>query len=627
MTFAWNYPSNNNSTITGISDAGIEAFKGNPYDSLAREICQNSLDACKDKSKAVKVEFNEFLLDVKDIPDQVNLHKALEKCLEFWVENNNSKGQNFFKKALDVINSEQVEVLRISDYNTIGLDGADKEINSNWSNLIKGSGVSSKEGNAGGSFGIGKSAPFACSDLRTVLYSTLDILGEKASQGVSKLTSFRMEDYTTQGVGYYGHIKKNTPIRDMIKIDNNFNRNESGTDIYILGFTKKDEWDIKIICSILDGFLISILKGTLEVKVNEILLSKETVQTIFDTYNDYINENTKNYYEVLTSSDSKIEQWNFNGYGNVTLYLLQKEGFCRKVYMSRKTGMKIFEQNRLSSFIQFAGVLILEDDSVNSVFREMETPQHDKWEPNRACDEKLAKKNKNDLYKEIKRLVGELQQVSEDEALDIEGLGDYLTDYTEPVNGDENKKEAIENKINEIRVSKISREKIENGTSGTSNTIGKDGVIDIMGTQDDEADGKGIITPGGQGNDTSCGGKLGNVREDLEGKDNFKKEVKIHPVKTRIFCSNKASNQYKIIFQLDRDVKEGYIKFNIIGEQGETDAQIKKAFNNTSNEILKVKRNRVTVHDIKKGYKNSLTFNIEYDDYCTLGVGIYGLEI
>lgn len=282
MAIAWNFPSNNNSTITGISDAGIEAFKGDPYDSLAREICQNSLDACKDRSKAVKVEFNEFLIDVNDIPDKTNLNNALGKCLDFWKENNNTKGQNFFKKALDIMNRDKVEVLRVSDYNTIGLEGADKEINSNWSNLIKGSGVSSKEGNAGGSFGIGKSAPFACSDLRTVLYSTLDITGEKASQGVSRLTSFKQEDYTTQGVGYYGEREKNTPISEMMDIEDDFQRNESGTDIYVLGFCKKDEWDIKIICSILDGFLISIWRGTLEVKVNDILLSKDTIGTILD---------------------------------------------------------------------------------------------------------------------------------------------------------------------------------------------------------------------------------------------------------------------------------------------------------------------------------------------------------
>ena len=48
----WNFPSNNNGDINGISNAGIETFKGAPYEALAREICQNSLDAKLDDLSA-----------------------------------------------------------------------------------------------------------------------------------------------------------------------------------------------------------------------------------------------------------------------------------------------------------------------------------------------------------------------------------------------------------------------------------------------------------------------------------------------------------------------------------------------------------------------------------------------
>ena len=49
MAIGWNFPSNDNGQINGISEAGIETFKGSPFPSLAREICQNSLDAKKRK--------------------------------------------------------------------------------------------------------------------------------------------------------------------------------------------------------------------------------------------------------------------------------------------------------------------------------------------------------------------------------------------------------------------------------------------------------------------------------------------------------------------------------------------------------------------------------------------------
>ena len=56
----WRFPSNNNGQILGISDSGVETFKGTPIKSLAREICQNSIDARCNSDKPVEVEFKTF---------------------------------------------------------------------------------------------------------------------------------------------------------------------------------------------------------------------------------------------------------------------------------------------------------------------------------------------------------------------------------------------------------------------------------------------------------------------------------------------------------------------------------------------------------------------------------------
>ena len=55
MANSWIFPSNNYGTITGIGEAGIETFKGSPYRSLAREICQNSMDARYNSDKPVVI--------------------------------------------------------------------------------------------------------------------------------------------------------------------------------------------------------------------------------------------------------------------------------------------------------------------------------------------------------------------------------------------------------------------------------------------------------------------------------------------------------------------------------------------------------------------------------------------
>lgn len=83
----------------GVSESGIETFKGAPYGFLAREICQNSLDAKLDQSKPVTVEFQKIYVNNYTIPGYEQLKDDLERCLDFWEERHNKKATDFFRKA------------------------------------------------------------------------------------------------------------------------------------------------------------------------------------------------------------------------------------------------------------------------------------------------------------------------------------------------------------------------------------------------------------------------------------------------------------------------------------------------------------------------------------------------
>lgn len=622
----WNFPGNDNGSINGINDSGIETFKGSLHKSLAKEVCQNSLDACRDSTKPVIVEFSKFKIKTSYIPDYSKLKDAFEKCEEYWKEN--EKAKKFFNKGLRVLNSKNVSILRISDFNTVGLDGSDKERNSNWCDLVKGNGVSNKGGSSGGSFGIGKSAPFACSDLRTIFYSTLDKDGKEATQGVSKLASFNDNTKTTIGTGYYGIKERNTPLMELFNIDSNYSRNESGTDIYILGFSEENDWKEKIVAAVLDGFLVSIWKNLLEIRIEEITINKENLHCIFENYDDILDANIKNYYSVLTNNDSIKKEWDFNGLGQAVLYILKKDNYCRKVYISRKNGMKIFEQNRLSpSYLQFAGVLILEGDNLNEFFRKMESPQHDKWEPDRvdSSERNIAKKYKTEMFRKLKSIINELQPETENEELEIEGLGSYLAD--DIVSDDSSaKKESIEDNINETSITKLEFKNVRSNNFGTDNEDGDDDILDSTGSEDQDG-GDGIVSGNGGPNDTSGGGKRGKVSEDEDGTNIMEKAIAVRPVMTRIFCSNKNSNEYKLIFELDKEIKKGYLKMFILGEQNnQEDAQIIYASDVRKNITLKVNKNKIYIGHTDKNSKNTIIFKLGYDDYCTLGVGIYGFE-
>lgn len=64
----WNFPKIEGGQSHGLGDSGMDLFKGDPVKSLAREICQNSVDVRVDDSKPVQVDFQVFDLPVKDFP-------------------------------------------------------------------------------------------------------------------------------------------------------------------------------------------------------------------------------------------------------------------------------------------------------------------------------------------------------------------------------------------------------------------------------------------------------------------------------------------------------------------------------------------------------------------------------
>ena len=166
----WRFPRGDWGEIKGINDAGVETFNSNTLRSLVRESLQNSLDASR--GGKVTVEFEEFTIPFDAIPDADGLRTALELCRTQGGDQSET-ATRFFDNALSAVNSEAIRVMRVSDYGTTGLRGADTcSQGTDWSKLIKESGSSGKHGTSGGSFGIGKYSAFACSSMRTVFFSS-----------------------------------------------------------------------------------------------------------------------------------------------------------------------------------------------------------------------------------------------------------------------------------------------------------------------------------------------------------------------------------------------------------------------------------------------------------------------
>jgi hypothetical protein len=622
MKICWNFPDNNDGKISGISEAGIETFRGDLLKSLAKEICQNSLDAIAESKDKVLVEFELYELPFKNDERIIGLKEYFKLAKEYWQEN--EKTIRILEKAEKNFERDKIRILRISDYNTTGLIGSDKKKNSTWNNLVKSSGVSDKTGSSGGSYGIGKSAPFACSDLRTVFYNTLDINGLEAFQGVANLVSFEKEkDKTTQGTGYYGNSEDNTAIRNM-EYFGSYIRKDCGTDIYVVAFLEDEEWEKKIIEAILENFLIAILKNNIEVKVGKTLINKESLNSLMEEHKDNILL-TYNYYQVLMENDTEAMEFSLRDLGIFKLYLSIKKDFKRTILISRSNGMKIFDKKGISSSIEFSGVCILEDEKINAYFREMETPQHDNWQTDRHRNPKEAEKVKKEFFKLLKEKVLEKGKETITDEMDAVGMGEYLPDIQDANTESENKKENIENVKKKFEYKKITTvETAENDILKVPDTeeqsfineLNEDGEIedeisaqDFLNTSDEKENiGNGTLRNGD---------KLENSK--------FKH---ISPSSIRVFkvFGDSQEEMYKMIFSLDKDTKNIIIAVSIAGEQGNIPIMIKDA-KESNGEILKSRYNKIEMRNLFKNSKYSILFSLNDSENYPVEVKIYGDKI
>ena len=620
----WSFPSNNNGDVNGIGNSGVETFQGAPLKSLAREICQNSLDA-SNSDKPVEIEFMPFELDKASFPDSNSLMDAFQRSLSFW---DIKKAKDFFNEAIDVMGHDEIPFLRISDYNTTGLTGSDGEYNTPWCNLTKSSGASDKAGSAGGSFGIGKFAPFACSSFRTVFYSTLDENGKSAYQGISRITSFRNEaGEITTGVGYYG-AEGNSPVFDQLFLEPGFQRpaGRTGTDVYVAGFRKSPDWKSDIVAAVLDGFLYAVYTGKLIVRVDDIIIDSSHLAALCEDYKEFFSENADKYYEILTSTSSV--DIDFNNMGLIRLWIAirsDRPDMHRKVAMVRKTGMKIMDKGGISGNVPFAGLMLIEGDKINDFLRSLENPQHTKWEPDRCSrGRQYAQGIIRDLVKFIKETLDKLQPDDDGDEVDP-SVGEYLPDEVDdtPPAGDQ-PEETISNTVKRIDRAKTMPRK----RPGTISPNSEDAEVeDKDGEATDSDDGSGAGHNGGHGggNHSGDGDGRGNGTGPHPG-EKPKILVGVKPIKARVVCLDKDKGEYSVTYVPAISAENGYIELFMSAESQNYNAVI-TGVKGLGQSGLSAEGNKINNISFEEKKPVRLRVTIDYHDYCSMEVRAYGNKI
>ena len=630
----WIFPSTNGGKRSGPNEAGIEHFDSNHLLSLAREICQNSLDEKIDNSTSpVRIEFKGFKLpkeklyeygyeDLKEVFD--NELKYVKKYYK-----NDTRPIEFYENAKKILQQDEIYCIRISDFNTRGLRGSESSTDesSNWNNLVKGEGFSDKKENAGGSRGLGQNASFACSKLRLVFYSTKDIDGIVASMGVAKLSSFEDKDGDTlQGTGFFG-IKETRKITEtkqlefidkcnyQIYLDPNFSeRTEPGTDIYIVGFAEQSEqWATSIAISIIDSYFVSILDNKIVVKIEDIELTKDSLPIIFkNLYKEnekLFNPFTINYLNILMTDKYKTQINHFTMFekDDVKLIYALDSNFPSRIAMIRNTGMKIFDKSNLRQQSNFAGLLCLEGTEVNKYFRSLENATHDKWIKSKDSQKKMI-----ELYTYIRNTIAETFKQSIPESVDAEGVGEYLPDELE--SGDNNNSgEGISNDIVEeivVRDRKTSSKK----SKKTDNVPENESNIGII-----DDDGK-YLTPFSNTTTNDTTGRHYEIPASIgNGNSPITYGTNINTIKNRCIYSN---DKYKFIFVSSKDVEKAKISVKIYGEESKYITKIDSAYSNNTPLIID-NNNFINIENIKKDELYTIVFKLQEPGNWALEVNLY----
>lgn len=581
----WRFGNTGYQDEDALDTGDVETFKKDPIASLARETCQNSLDA-RAGEEPVIIEFKVFDINKNDV-NNIGIQELEERicaCYEF--EKDDPKENAILKAMKEYIAQDKIKILRISDFNTKGLEGIEDgtKRGTDFYNLTKGSGVSGKSGTSGGSKGIGKFASFVVSKTNTVYYSSKTKNGS-GFIGITKLRSIPInpddpdDTLLSTGKGSYGNTKKSLPIEGELKLDPSFSREENqyGTDIFLLGFDDIDDWKRDILIKVLESFMVAIYRGNLVVAVDDIVIDSnpESIRSIiykedFDKNRKLTGKKIRAQFELLEKGDAvKNDTLIING-SEVEIYIKsytsqnENESINRCIAV-RSPYMMIDEiGNKLG--IPYSAMCIIGDNELNRRLREIENPQHTSWEINRLNHDKNRKAEtkaiKNQFIEAVEKYIRESLISGEGKPIDLEGASDFLPDYEESGTGD------ISSQIKEdIEVKPLKRPKVNVPKTQKISDAGEGYDFD---TGDENGDEEGIRVPH-EGGDTPEPNPYPHDEpkdEDTgssEGDKTILKKVELQGMRPRIAVTNKHEGKIDIIIDSIYDEQDCEIQLRLVG--------------------------------------------------------------
>ncbi len=451
----WHFAEKKGGRNEGPNNSMEEYFKKTKWSSLVREAIQNSLDAVYNDESPVKVVFDFKSLNSNSYPRLFEgLLKEIEECFISYPTNPTAK--LIYPPMIEYLrgiikNNRFMPYIKVSDYNTKGMDYVRGRTDSPFYAFVRSEGVSSKsDASAGGSFGFGKAAYSYLSLIRTLIVSTKTVKGDCFFEGVADLCVHMDRDSkkTKEATGYYDN-NDGEPVSSLCCMDDIpeiFMRDEAGTDFYIMGVPdlvnddSKEAIRAEMTKAVLRSFWLAIYENKLEVEVyGESICSENLLEKMEQYFEDNIDKSKKKtiqlynprpYLEAVCFADKDDNHVCIKGrlplLGDVRFYGYKNKSANDKILYMRSPRMLVDSNNNKTSY-GFYGVFVCDDKKGNEILCRMEGPAHDKWDEKQdefhKDENKRAKDELNDF---VKMCVEKLFPANQQMIMSIAELDNYL---------------------------------------------------------------------------------------------------------------------------------------------------------------------------------------------------------
>jgi hypothetical protein len=603
MKIDWNFQPNEDGSSQGWNDPSIAGFKSNRLESLTRETIQNSIDAALDRDAEVHVEFDESSIPVSSVPNFDTFKEIVALCDKETHEQNPDMIKEF-KVVKEIMKRPKISVLSVSDHNTKGMKGPCQR-GKPFYQYLKTVGQSGGDSNRAGSHGIGKAAPLACSDLRTIFVSTVwEEEGQKKAlvQGRAVLMSFERDGKIHKSTGYWGETTQYQAVEptDIPAAHQWMVRETVGTTVHIIGWSNliKENWEKLVIGFAISNFFPAFLRGKLSIKVKGHIVNQSNILSLAS--NPTIHAAMKRnktldkledalFYIRCLSDDPAVitEETQVHYLGRTSLRMVLAEGAPRKVALIRNNmlitdAVPGFWKKVPGKYRDFAGVIEVLNEEGSQFIRLMEPPSHNDLSLDllpTTDDKKKGQVALDMLTEQIKKYIDRHAGSEDEEFGKVDFMAEFFADEAGDDRGERNTDDIDPNgkfifSPKPIKMSpprKITLEsELDEELESLDRAENGEGVEEFDGVSGEGAEGGS----GFQGGDGKVENKGGPNKGDADGgtgqlqgddKKNLDRDKPAHPINLRNIRLVRKDDTLVHIFATPSDSTKAVIRVHEVG--------------------------------------------------------------